>query len=253
MRIDLLTLFPEVCEPFLAASILGRAQQAGQVAIACHNIRDYSKDPHQKVDDRPYGGGPGMVMTCPPVFEAVEAVEKLDDRKAMRILLTPQGRRFDQRLAEDFSKRERLLLIAGHYEGFDERIRLGLSPLELSIGDYVLSGGEAAALVLVDAVVRLLPGALGDAESIAEESFSLTESGSVIRDSDADSDIYLLEYPHYTRPREYRGMEVPEVLINGDHGKIEAWRRAQAMQRTKERRPDLLAGTQPKAHKEIRR
>ncbi|MCG8404425.1 MAG: tRNA (guanosine(37)-N1)-methyltransferase TrmD [Phycisphaerales bacterium] len=243
MRIDVLTLFPEVCEPFFSASILGRARQAGHVSIACHNIRDYSKDPHQKVDDRPYGGGPGMVMTCPPIFDAVEAVEKLDRRDATRILLTPQGERLDQRLAKELSRRDRLLLIAGHYEGFDERIRLGLSPLELSIGDYVLSGGEAAALVLVDAVVRLLPGVLGDAESTTEESFSLSESGSPIRESDVETagGACCLEYPQYTRPREFRGLEVPAVLINGDHGKIEAWRRAQAMERTKKRRPDLLS------------
>ena len=163
MRIDVLTLFPEACEPFFAASILGRAQSAGLVTIRCHNIRDYSTDPHRKVDDRPFGGGPGMVLMCQPVFDAVEAIETQNPEPASRVLLCPQGRRLDQRLAEELAGRGRLLIIAGHYEGFDERIRVGLEPMEISVGDYVLSGGESAAMVLVDAVVRLLPGALGEA------------------------------------------------------------------------------------------
>jgi tRNA (guanine37-N1)-methyltransferase len=243
MRIDVLTLFPEVCEPFFSASILGRARQSGLVTIACHNIRGWSADPHHKVDDRPFGGGPGMVMTCQPVFEAVEGLESQGEGAATRVLLTPQGERLNQRIVEEFAARERLILIAGHYEGFDERIRSGLSPREISIGDYVLSGGEAAAMVLVDAVVRLIPGALGDEESVQDESFRMTdaaprEAGAAGEDEGGGR---LLEYPQYTRPRVFRGMEVPEVLLGGDHAKIRAWRRTEALKRTTQRRPDLLA------------
>ena len=224
MRIDILTLFPEVFEPYFSASILGRARAAGLVEMHCTNIRDSATDRHRSVDDKPFGGGPGMVMACGPVFAAIEAVEAADPRPARRVLLTPQGQPFDQAIAGELAELPRLLLICGHYEGFDERIRIGLEPLELSIGDYVLSGGEPAAMVVVDAVVRLLPGALGDDESTHEESFS---HGSI-------------EYPHYTRPQEFRGMRVPEVLISGDHGKVAAWRAEQARKRTAERRPDLL-------------
>ncbi|HSW44861.1 MAG TPA: tRNA (guanosine(37)-N1)-methyltransferase TrmD [Phycisphaerae bacterium] len=224
MRIDVLTLFPEVIEPFCGSSIIGRAQRAGLVAIRTTNIRDFATDRHKSVDDRPFGGGPGMVMMCPPLFDAVEKVESEDATPATRVLLCPQGERFTQAMARELAGVPRLLIICGHYEGFDERIRLGLRPREISIGDYVLSGGEAAATVLIDAVVRLLPGALGDEESTTEESFSAG----------------LLEYPHYTRPREFRGMPVPEVLLSGDHAKIEAWRKAEAMKRTRDRRPDLF-------------
>jgi tRNA (guanine37-N1)-methyltransferase len=224
MRIDVLTLFPEVCEAFFASSIIKRARQAGLVEVVCTDIRDFATDRHRSVDDTPFGGGPGMVLAAPPVFAAVEHVEALDPRSPRRILLTPQGRRFDQTLAAEWAHQQRLLLIAGHYEGFDERIRLGLDPDEISIGDYVLSGGEAAAMVLVDAVVRLLPGALGHDQAAVEESFS---GG-------------LLEYPQYTRPREFRGMTVPEILLSGDHGRIAEWRRQQRLQRTRQRRPDLL-------------
>jgi tRNA (guanine37-N1)-methyltransferase len=189
-------------------------------------LRDFATDAHQSVDDKPFGGGPGMVMMCPVVFDAVEHVEKQDSRPATRILLSPQGRKFDQRVAEEFVRRERLLLIAGHYEGFDERIAQGLSPIdELSIGDFVLSGGELAAMVVIDAVVRLLPGALGAEDGAADETF-------------ADG---LLEYPQYTRPRAYRGMGVPEVLLSGNHPAIAAWRLAQRKERTRQRRPDLWA------------
>lgn len=226
MRIDVLTLFPEVCEPFFAASIIGRGRAAGRVDIRCHQLRDFSRDPHAKVDDKPFGGGAGMVLMCQPVYDAVEAIEAQDPRLATRVLLTPGGRRLDQALATEMSRLPRLLLIAGHYEGFDERIRLGLNPLEVSIGDYVLSGGESAAMVLVDAVVRLLPGVLGADDALAEESFTAG----------------LLEYPQYTRPREFRGMNVPEVLVSGDHGAIRRWRQDAARQRTKESRPDLTAG-----------
>ncbi len=240
MRIDVLTLFPGACEPFFAASMLGIAQRTGRVTIACHDLREHSKDPHKKVDDRPFGGGPGMVMTCQPVFDAVERIEQQDGRPAARILLTPQGRRFDQRIAETLSRRERLLLVAGHYEGFDERIHIGLAPWEISIGDYVLSGGEAAAMVIVDAVVRLIPGVLGDAGSAAEESFSVLTAASTAGGEAGASEGCCLEYPQYTRPREFRGMTVPDVLLEGDHGKIAAWRREQAIERTRQRRPDLL-------------
>ncbi|MBN1347280.1 MAG: tRNA (guanosine(37)-N1)-methyltransferase TrmD [Phycisphaerae bacterium] len=224
MRIDVLTLFPEACEPFFSASILQRAQAAGLVEIACTNIRDFARDVHRSVDDKPFGGGPGMVMACGPVFEAVEHVEAQGGGRATRILLTPQGKRFRQADAEELAGHDRLVLICGHYEGFDERIRQGLAPREISIGDYVLSGGEAAAMVVVDAVVRLLPGALGHEDSAGEDSFS---NG-------------LLEYPQYTRPREFRGMSVPEVLLSGDHASVAEWRRQQAIERTRRRRPDLL-------------
>jgi len=193
------------------------------VNIVCTNIRDFATDRHRSVDDRPFGGGPGMVMMCPPLFDAVEKIERDDPTPAERLLLSPQGEPLTQDMARELSGLPRLLVICGHYEGFDERIRLGLRPREISIGDYVLSGGEAGALVLVDAVVRLLPGALGDEESVEHESFS---EG-------------LLEYPHYTRPREFRDMAVPEVLLSGDHARIEQWRQEQARQRTQERRPDL--------------
>lgn len=227
MRIDVLTLFPQVMEPFFGASIVGRAQKAGAVSIHCTNIRDFALDKHRTVDDTPFGGGPGMVMMCPPVFDAVETVEREDPTPAVRILMTPQGEKLNQQIVRELSAAPRLVVICGHYEGFDERIRQGLHPREISIGDYVLSGGEAAAMVLVDAVVRLLPGAVGDEQSVETESF--TEN--------------LLEYPQYTRPRDYRGLQVPDVLLSGDHARIDEWRREAAEARTRQRRPDLLLET----------
>jgi len=224
VRIDVLTLFPEAIEPFLSSSILGRAQRAGIVRIYCTNIRDFATDRHNSVDDRPFGGGPGMVLMCQPVFDAVEKVESNDATPATRILLSPQGETFNQSLARELTGTPRLLVICGHYEGFDERIRQGLAPREISIGDYVLSGGEAAAMVLVDAVVRLLPGAVGDEESVEQESFAAGQ----------------LEYPQYTRPRVFRDMAVPDVLLSGDHAAIEQWRQNEAIRRTRQRRPDLL-------------
>lgn len=224
MRIDVLTLFPEACEPFFSASILGRARSAGLVEIHCHDIRDYTTDAHGRVDDRPYGGGPGMVLSCQPVLDAVEAVERQGSERPARVLLTPRGERFTQATAAELAGQARLLIVAGHYEGFDERIHGMLGAREISIGDFVLSGGEAAAMVLVDAVVRLVPGALGDGDSLKEESFG----------------DRLLEYPHYTRPRDFHGREVPAVLCSGDHAAIAAWRREEAMRLTRERRPDLL-------------
>ena len=224
MRIDVLTLFPEMFESPLAASILKRAQDNGIVQISCSNIRDFSTDNYRKVDDKPYGGGPGMVLMPGPVFECFDHVRGLEPDPGRVIMLTPQGRLFDQTLASEFSRENRLILLAGRYEGFDDRIRVGLNAEPVSIGDYVLSGGELAAMVMIDAVVRLLPGALGDDASSQDESFS---EG-------------LLEYPHYTRPEVYRGMKVPEILLSGNHAKIDQWRREQALERTRQWRPDLL-------------
>jgi tRNA (guanine37-N1)-methyltransferase len=223
LRIDILTLFPEMFAPVLGTSIPKRAAEKGLVEYRLTNIRDFATDAHQSVDDKPFGGGPGMVMMCQTVFDAVAAAERQDPRPATRVLLTPQGRLFDQATAQELAGRERLLLIAGHYEGFDERIVDGLKPLELSIGDYVLSGGELAAMVVVDAVVRLLPGALGAATGAHDETF-------------ADG---LLEYPQYTRPREFAGMPVPDVLLGGNHAAIARWRLEQRKIRTRQRRPDL--------------
>ena len=227
MRIDVLTLFPEVMQPYLSASILGRAQQAGLVEIHTHQLRDFTTDPHQKVDDRPFGGGPGMVLMCQPVIDAVNAIEAQDPRPALRILLTPQGRSFNQDAAGRYAGCERLLLICGHYEGFDERIIELLEPEEVSIGDFVLTGGEIAGLAVIDSVVRLLPGALGHDEATRHESFQ-------------DN---TLDFPQYTRPREFRDRGVPDVLLSGNHGEIDSWRQAQAERRTRQRRPDLLAGS----------
>jgi tRNA (guanine37-N1)-methyltransferase len=224
MRIDVISLFPEVLQPYLAASILGRAQSAGLVEIHTHQLRDYSTDPHHKVDDRPFGGGPGMVLLCQPILDAVAAIEALDERPALRILLTPQGRPFEQATARAWAAGARLLILCGHYEGYDERIVELLAPVEVSLGDFVLSGGEPAALAIIDAVVRLLPGALGNEQGTADESFETRR----------------LEFPQYTRPREYRGLAVPDVLLSGNHAEIETWRRAQSEERTRRRRPDLL-------------
>ena len=223
LRVDILTLFPEMFHAVLGMSILKRAADKGLAEYHLTNIRDYATDTHKSVDDKPFGGGPGMVMMAPVVFDAVADVEQRDARPATRILLTPQGRRFDQPLAQELSRHPRLLLIAGHYEGFDERITQGLRPLELSIGDYVLTGGELPAMVVVDAVVRLLPGALGAEEGAADETF-------------ADG---LLEHPQYTRPREFNGVAVPDVLLSGNHAAIARWRLEQRKSRTRERRPDL--------------
>ena len=206
-------------------SIVQIARDRGIVRIRLHDIRDYSESKHKKVDDAPYGGGPGMVMACGPVYRAVEAVEVPPDVVPRRILLTPQGRTFNQAIARELSAEKQLILICGRYEGFDERIRLGLGVDEISIGDFVLSGGELAAMVIVEAVVRLLPGVLGNEESPVLDSFT---GG-------------LLDYPQYTRPQDFRGMTVPDVLLSGDHKKVDDWRREQALKRTAERRPDLIA------------
>lgn len=224
MRIDILTLFPEMFASPLACSIIKRAQDAGLVEIPLANIRDFAADSYKKVDDAPYGGGPGMVMMAQPVFDCFEHVQKLSAEKGRTILLTPQGRPFSQKIAAELAEEKRLILIAGRYEGFDERIRTGLEVEQISIGDYVLSGGELAAMVIIDAVVRLLEGALGDADSAKDDSFTTG----------------LLEYPQYTRPEVFRGMKVPDILLSGDHGKIAQWRRQKALERTQKCRPDLL-------------
>ena len=224
MRIDVLTLFPEMFASPLGHSIVKRAQEQGLVEIVLTNIRDFAIGEYRKVDDKPYGGGPGMVMMPGPVFDCFEHVQSLSPQTGRVILLTPQGAPFKQAKAAELSVQDRLILIAGRYEGFDERIRVGLGAEQISIGDYVLNGGELAAMVVIDAVVRLLPGALGDEDSARDDSFS---NG-------------LLEYPHYTRPETYRGMKVPDILLSGDHGKIAQWRRDQSLERTRQHRPDLL-------------
>ncbi len=205
----------------LDESIVKRARANGLLDLRIHNLRDYTHDRHKTVDDRPFGGGPGMVLKCEPIFEAVES---LAGEKTKVILLSPAGRKFDQKIARELAAEEHLLLVSGSYEGFDERIREALADDELSVGDFVLTNGALPAMLIVDAVTRLIPGALGDDESASEESFS------------AD----LLEYPHYTRPAEFRGMKVPEVLLSGNHAEIARWRKEQSKKRTKERRPDLL-------------
>ena len=230
MKIHILTLFPGMFVGPFTESIIKRAIDRGLVEIAIHNIRDYTSDRHHVVDDSPYGGGPGMVLKPEPLFEAVAAIKsecgesERGESELPVLLLTPQGRLFDQRAAEELAKCEEMILICGHYEGVDERVREHLVTDEISIGDYILSGGELAAMVVVDALVRQLPGALGSGESVGEDSHS---SG-------------LLEYPQYTRPQSFRGWEVPEVLLSGNHAAIARWRREQSLRRTIRRRPDLL-------------
>jgi tRNA (guanine37-N1)-methyltransferase len=223
LRFDVFTLFPEVFEPYLQASILQRARQHGLLDVHLHNIRDWTYDKHHITDDEPYGGGGGMVMKPEPVFTAVEAVLGTS-LECPLILLDPQGRLLTQKVAQELALQPRLALLSGRYEGIDERVRQHLVTDEISIGDYVLTGGELPALVLIDAVARLVPGALGDPDGAWDDSHA---SG-------------LLEYPHYTRPAEYRGWRVPEVLVSGDHARIARWRREQSLLRTLQRRPDLL-------------
>lgn len=225
MRFDVLTLFPEIFQGYLGQSLLKRAIEAGRVEVYLHNIRDYSRDKHRSVDDRPFGGGPGMVMMVEPVVECVEAVQAMA-RPGHLLMLTPQGQRLDQRAVERLAGCERLLLLCGRYEGFDERIRLILEPEEVSIGDYVLNGGEVAAMVIIDAVIRQVPGVLGDVESSRRDSFS----GWPPR----------LEYAQYTKPRVFRGLEVPPVLLSGNHAEIARWREQNSLERTRRRRADLL-------------
>ncbi len=227
MQFEVFTLLPEVFPPYLESSILQRARQRGLINVRVHNIRDYTHDKHHTTDDIPYGGGGGMVMKPEPVFEAVESILGREADCPI-ILLTPQGRVFNQTIAQELSGHEKIALICGRYEGVDERIRKHLVTDEISIGDYVLTGGELPALILIDAISRLIPGVLGDPDGAMDDSHA---SG-------------LLEYPHYTRPPEFRGESVPEVLLSGDHAKIAKWRREQSLLRTLERRPDLLEKAQ---------
>jgi len=235
MRIDIITIFPKMFEPVLNESIIKRARIKGKVQIYVHDLRDYSSDKHRKIDDRPFGGGSGMLMRPEPIFEAVETIkEKVKSKKAKVILLCPQGERLNQKIAKNLAKHQQLILICGHYEGVDERVRERLVDKEISIGDYVLTGGELPAMVLVDAIVRLIPGVLGDKNSLNFESFEGN----------------LLEYPHYTRPSNFKGMCVPRILLSGDHRKIESWRKGQALKRTKQRRPDLLKSKKNRKEKQ---
>ncbi len=226
MRIDILTLFPEMFSGYLGQSLLKRAIDAGIVNIQLHNIRDWAQSKHKQVDDRPFGGGPGMVLRPEPVVECTEAVQREGDEPGHLILLTPQGRKLDQRVVEELASQKRLILICGRYEGVDQRAIDLLQPDELSIGDYILGGGEVAAMAVVDAVARLVPGVLGDEESNRQDSFS--------------GNPPLLEFAQYTRPREYRGLTVPAVLMTGNHPEIAHWREQQKLERTRIRRADLL-------------
>lgn len=222
MNIDVLTLFPKMFEAVTSESIIKRAQRSKKVKLRIHNIRDYTTDKHKKVDDRPFGGGPGMVLKCQPVMDALDRVKKLSAR-AKVILMTPQGAVFNQKMAQTLCREKALILISGHYEGVDERIR-GMVDAEVSIGDYILTGGELPAMVLIDAVVRLLPGVLGDNRSAESETFT----------------DRLLEYPQYTRPADYGGNKVPEILISGNHNSIRNWRKLQSIIKTINLRPDLV-------------
>ncbi|MHB1391997.1 MAG: tRNA (guanosine(37)-N1)-methyltransferase TrmD [Clostridia bacterium] len=224
MRIDILTLFPEMFEAVLKESIIGRAEEKELIELQFHNIRDYSENKHRKVDDYPYGGGLGMLMQCQPIFSAAEDIKAMLGKKPYTILMSPQGRTFDQAKAMELSSYENLMIICGHYEGIDERVTEALVDEEISIGDFVLTGGEIAAMAVVDAACRLVPGVLKEDASHMVESFS-------------DG---LLEFPQYTRPPEFMGMEVPEVLLSGHHENIEKWKRYQSLKRTFEKRPELL-------------
>ncbi|MEF3274536.1 MAG: tRNA (guanosine(37)-N1)-methyltransferase TrmD [Chloroflexus sp.] len=224
MRFDILTLFPAMFQGPLTESILKRAQQSGKIAIYLHDIRQWATDRHRTADDTPYGGGAGMVMKAEPLAAAIRAVRAADEQPGLTILLTPDGELFTQSMARELATLPRLVLVCGHYEGIDERVRMTLIDREISIGDYVLTGGELAAMVLVDAVARLVPGVI-DSESIVEESHS----------------DFLLEYPHYTRPAVWEGLAVPPVLLSGHHGEIARWRRVERLRRTLARRPDLLS------------
>ena len=230
IRFDILTLFPDMFPGYLGQSLLKKAIDAGLVDVQLHDIRRWTRDKHLKVDDRPFGGGPGMVMMVEPVVECIEAVQAMAVQGTAEpghlVMLTPRGRRLDQAGVEGLARHKRIVLLCGRYEGFDERVTQLLKPEEISIGDYVLNGGEVAAMVIIDAVIRLVPGVLGDAESSRSDSFSTADR--------------LLEFAQYTRPREYRGLEVPEILLSGDHGEIARWREENSRQRTEQWRSDLL-------------
>jgi len=225
MRFDVLTLFPNIFDGYRQQSLLKLAIQNGLIDLRTWNLRDWAIGKHRQVDDRPFGGGPGMLIMCQPVFDCVADIQEDGDEPGQLVMLSPQGRKLDQDLVQDLSTKKRLLLLCGRYEGFDDRIREGLKPLEISAGDFICNGGEVPAMMVIDTVIRMVPGVLGDETSAKYDSFSNGK---------------LLEHPQYTRPREYRGMPVPEVLLNGDHEAIARWRTEQSLQRTKERREDLL-------------
>ena len=229
MKIDVLTIFPGMFKGPFEESLIKKAREKGLVEIKIHDLRKWAKDRHKTVDDKPYGGGAGMVMMIEPIYKALQELKEKKGKSRV-VLLTPQGQLFNQKAAERLAKLDQLILLCGHYEGVDERVREHLVEEEISIGDYVLTGGELAAMVVVDAVVRLVPGVVGKEESLKNESFSLTTAGGKL----------LLDYPQYTRPAEFKGWKVPEVLLSGDHQRIAEWRRRKALEKTKKRRPDLL-------------
>ncbi len=227
VQIDILTLFPAICEGALAESMMKRARDKNLAAIRSHNLRDWTHDKHRTTDEPPYGGGQGMVLKPEPIFEAVESLKsQIGNRKSQIVLMSPAGRRLNQKIAAEYSRAEHLIIVCGHYEGVDQRVVDHLIDDEISIGDYVLTNGAVAAVVFVDAVVRLIPGVLGDEGSAADDSFAKG----------------LLEFPQYTRPAEYRGWRVPEILLSGNHGAIAKWRAEQSLEKTKRNRPDLLGG-----------
>ncbi|MBI1246906.1 tRNA (guanosine(37)-N1)-methyltransferase TrmD [bacterium] len=226
MRFDVLTLFPEIFTGYLGESLLNKAIGKELVNAHIHNLRDWANDKHNRVDDRPFGGGPGMVIRVQPVVEAIEQIQPMAEKPGRLILLSPQGKTLDQPLVEELARETRLTMICGRYEGFDQRVIDLLRPEEISLGDFVLNGGEVAAMAIIDSVIRLIPGVLGDEQSAVDDSFSEGNR--------------LLEFPQYTRPREYRGLEVPEVLLGGNHQEILAWRKAQSLEKTIHRRADLL-------------
>ncbi len=233
MRFDVLTLFPGLFDGYLQQGLLKKAIDAKLVDIQLRDFRNWTKNKHRSVDDTPYGGGPGMLIRCEPVFDCVEAVQAEEQQPGRLIMLTPQGRKLDQGLVEELSKEQRLLLLCGRYEGFDDRISQGLKPLEVSAGDFICNGGEVPAMLIIDSVIRLIPGVLGDEMSARDDSFSPSKMAAG-----------MLEFPQYTRPREYRGMNVPDILLSGNHQAIAKWREEQSLERTRQRRSDLLSGSE---------
>lgn len=227
MRFDVLTLFPEMFEGYLGQGHLKLAIERGLVELKLHNFRDFAPGKRKQVDDKPFGGGPGMLLMCQPVFDCVESVQAQGDKPGRLLMMTPTGRKLDQKFVEELAQESRLVLLCGRYEGFDDRIRQGLQPTEVSVGDFICNGGEVPSMLIVDTVIRLIPGVLNDETSSRYDSFS---------------NAGLLEHPQYTRPREFRGMFVPDVLISGDHKKIQEWQQQESLKRTAERREDLLTG-----------
>jgi tRNA (guanine37-N1)-methyltransferase len=226
MRFDVLTLFPEMFPGYLSQSLLNKAIERRLVDIQIHNIRDWATDKHHKIDDRPFGGGPGMILMVEPVVNSVRTVQQMTQPAGKVVMMTPSGRRLNQKIVEELAVEPRLVLLCGRYEGFDQRVTEILEPMEISIGDYIVNGGEVAAMVMIDSLVRMVPGVLGDEQSSWDDSFSRGNR--------------LLEYPQYTRPREFEGLKVPEILLSGDHGEIERWRKAKSLENTQLRRSDLI-------------